>query len=883
MWMGILMKQYLLLLAVALGTLGSASAQNTFNCSSGFTSSGACGVAAIGAGSQSFQLIGTNNGNIPGLNGSQVDLIPDGSTHVAISLNYQKIVNVQAFTSTFTFVPNGQNLAFVLQNSNNNPYFNGASFSSGAGCEAGFYQAFNQAPPNNIFALEFDSWSYLGSVQSFSYSSVQMYQSGQSPCNPNDSGPGYVLINKISTSPVPFNSPASSQGTSTLDTYSATVTYDGSNLTLDIYDVTAGGSCPGAKCFTNTWNNVNIPSMVGGNTAWVGFTAATGIVSTYPLYIGSFSYTQGTTPQAATPTFSPAAGTYSGAQSVTISDTTSGATIYYTTNGTTPTTSSTKYTGAIAVSTTETLEAIAVAPGDTNSAVASAAYTITSLPVVATPTISPGGGSYGYAQTVTLSDSTSGATIYYTTDGTMPSTSSSQYSGPLTVSATETVKAIAAAPGDANSGIASASYTINVSLPTVATPTFSPAGGSYTSAQSVAISDATSGATIYYTTNGTTPTTSSTQYSGGVTVSSTETLQAIAVAPGDANSTVASAGYTITRSQPAASTPTFLPAGGAYTSAQSVVLSDATSGATIYYTTDGTSPTASSTKYTGPITVSSTETLQAIATATGYAGSAVGSAAYTIAASLPTVPTPAFSPAAGSYNSAQSVTISDASSSATIYYTTNGTTPNTSSTVYAGPITVSSTQTLQAIAVATGDSAIAAAAYTITSVQPGFLLAASSSALTVNSGGQGAVTLTVTPENGFNAPVILACSGLPVGATCSFDQATVTPSGGAVSTQLTISTSTHSSALRTGSQAYFPFTALAMTVGLFGWRKRGGWRHWLLIATAYAGLGLLFGCSGNSGSGSTSTTAAAASTSMVTVTAISGTLQGKATITLTVN
>ena len=81
---------------------------------------------------------------------------------------------------------------------------------------------------------------------------------------------------------------------------------------------------------------------------------------------------------AATPTFSPVAGTYTAAQSVTISDTTTGATIYYTTNGSTPTTSSTVYSGAITVASTETLEAIAAATGYTTSAVASAAYTIAS-------------------------------------------------------------------------------------------------------------------------------------------------------------------------------------------------------------------------------------------------------------------------------------------------------------------------------------------------------------------------------------------------------------------------------------------------------------------------------------------------------------------------
>jgi hypothetical protein len=81
---------------------------------------------------------------------------------------------------------------------------------------------------------------------------------------------------------------------------------------------------------------------------------------------------------AATPTFTPAPGTYASAPQVSMSDSTSGAAIYYTTNGTTPTTSSTKYAAGtpISVGTTETIEAIAVASGYTNSAVASAKYTI---------------------------------------------------------------------------------------------------------------------------------------------------------------------------------------------------------------------------------------------------------------------------------------------------------------------------------------------------------------------------------------------------------------------------------------------------------------------------------------------------------------------------
>jgi hypothetical protein len=73
---------------------------------------------------------------------------------------------------------------------------------------------------------------------------------------------------------------------------------------------------------------------------------------------------------------------------------------------------------------------------------------------------SPKAGQYGVPQTVTLSDALAGSTIYYTTNGTVPTTSSPVYSGAITVSSTEQLKAIAVATGYVRSAIAVATYTI---------------------------------------------------------------------------------------------------------------------------------------------------------------------------------------------------------------------------------------------------------------------------------------------------------------------------------------------------------------------------------------------------------------------------------------
>ena len=590
--------------------------------------------------------------------------------------------------------------------------------------------------------------------------------------------------------------------------------------------------------------------------------------------VASATYTIAVAPTLPAPTFLPAPGTYTSPQSVTIGDATAGASIYYTINGTTPTTSSTKYGSPITVSATETLQAIAVETGYTNSAVASVTYTIVVAPALPAPTFSPAPGTYTSPQSITIGDATAGTTIYYTTNGTAPTTSSSVYNGPITVSATKTLQAIAVETGYTNSAVASATYTIAVA-PTLPAPTFSPTPGTYTSPQSVTIGDATAGTTIYYTTNGATPTTSSTKYGGPITVSATETLQAIAVETGYTNSAVASATYTINPLLPA---PTFSPAPGTYTSPQSVTIGDATAGTTIYYTTNGATPTTSSTKYGGPITVSATETLQAIAVETGYTNSAVASATYTISSSSGSstvLPAPTFSPAAGSYAASPSVTISDATAGTTIYYTADGTTPTTASSIYGSPITVSATETLQAIAVESGytDSAVASATYTITSSP--FSIAVSPASLSMVAGQPALATVAINPVNGFNQTVSFGCAGLPAGLSCSFSPSSITTGGTPATTTLILDASP-SMALRRGPTPFIPVVA-AFLLCAIGFRRRRGIHLAILIAGLVLGQLALNGCGGSQGK------IVPLVSSTVTVTATAGTMQQSAILSVTVN
>ena len=206
---------------------------------------------------------------------------------------------------------------------------------------------------------------------------------------------------------------------------------------------------------------IDIPSTVGANTAYVGFTGGTG-GSTAIQNIKTWTFTSSATPVAAEPVFSPIPGTYTATQNVSLSSATSGATIYYTVDGSTPSHSSAVYSAPIVVSGPSlTIRAFAAATGDQDSPIVAGAYVIqaASSPA-ATPTFSPSSGtSFSSTLSVSIADTTPGASIYYTTDGSAPTTSSQLYSGPFTISATTTVNAIATATGFTQSAQGSASYT----------------------------------------------------------------------------------------------------------------------------------------------------------------------------------------------------------------------------------------------------------------------------------------------------------------------------------------------------------------------------------------------------------------------------------------
>jgi hypothetical protein len=231
---------------------------------------------------------------------------------------------------------------------------------------------------------------------------------------------------------------------------------------------------------------------------------------------------------------------------------------------------------------------------------------------LSTPTFDPVAGSYGSEQTVTITYDANSESEYYRIDGG----SWVEYTAPITVSSTQLVEAYSTAAGYTDSAVGSANYTITNTL---STPTFDPVAGSYGSEQTVTILFDANSESEYYRIDGG----SWVEYTAPITVSTSQLVEAYSTATGYDDSSVGSANYTI---EPQLSTPTFDPVAGTYGEEQTVTITYDVNSESEYYRIDG----GSWVEYTAPITVSSTQLVEAYSTAAGYTDSTVGSANYTI-------------------------------------------------------------------------------------------------------------------------------------------------------------------------------------------------------------------------------------------------------------
>jgi hypothetical protein len=310
------------------------------------------------------------------------------------------------------------------------------------------------------------------------------------------------------------------------------------------YTYTANGSTP--SCATSTPFTgpitVNTTGMVEAIACAPGYAPS-------PISSKAYVYTI----PATAPSFSLAGGNYTTPQTLYLTDSTpGGVTIYYTytTNGSTPSNTSTLYNPAtgITINKTGVVEAVAY-PNNSAvyyvSGVSSKSYTY--VATLLAPTINPSNGTFaaGSGHSITLTDTTDaslpGFAIYYTTDGTTPNTtaggSTHLYTGALTLNyataTTVTLKALATATGFPSSPVTTATYSFE---PQLTAPYFQLAGGIVTAGSKLTFAGYTTpgNVTIYYTTDGSAPTTGSSVYNPatGIIINSTELVRAIAVAPG---------------------------------------------------------------------------------------------------------------------------------------------------------------------------------------------------------------------------------------------------------------------------------------------------------------------------------------------------------------
>lgn len=302
------------------------------------------------AGAQSSFTIGPDAATF---SGSTIE-VTNGTVgpHEAGAAWYNTKVNIQSFTTDFTFriTPGGYGMTFIIQNdprgtaahadANGIGYFAYSTNNPGTAIADSIGIVFNATPNGGGYTVEANP-----SLTGLYIDGGLFIDSGISPV--------------LDLTPQGINLQSG-------DVMEGHITYDGTILTMVLTDTNTGAQA------RFSWP-VDIPAIVGADTAYVGFGAGT--IPAVAQTLNSWSWWQGINPSLPSPTFCAAAGSYTAPQTVTISGPV-GAAIYYTTNGKPPTTASTPYTSPLTVSSSEYVQAMAVESGYTDSPVTGANYSI---------------------------------------------------------------------------------------------------------------------------------------------------------------------------------------------------------------------------------------------------------------------------------------------------------------------------------------------------------------------------------------------------------------------------------------------------------------------------------------------------------------------------
>jgi hypothetical protein len=267
-----------------------------------------------------------------------------------------------------------------------------------------------------------------------------------------------------------------------------------------------------------------------------------------------------------------------------------------------PSTTSTTYAQPVHLTQNTVVSARAFAAG-VGSTTTQANFTVncTSSGPLTPPVIAPWGGVFTGSASVTLTAAT-GATIYYTLDGSTPGVTTAQYTAPILLTQSGWVRAIAVKAGSVSSSTAEASFTvIPSSTQPPAAPVIFPNGGTFTTCPAVTLSTTTVGASIFYTLDGSTPTMNSAAYSAAIQLTTSAVVRAAAFLSATSESTISQASFTVNcQPSPLPAQVVIAPGGGVFTGSVDITLSS-TPGAVIYYTLDGSTPTAGTLVYGGPI------------------------------------------------------------------------------------------------------------------------------------------------------------------------------------------------------------------------------------------------------------------------------------------